>query len=130
MLDERQQFQSGDVNITAPSKYWSDFCSFFDYMLWLPEESFSKLRLHTYHLTGDNYQTYYFQRNQPSACAFKAMWEESVRDIPFEYVLNEPNGGIGFDFGNGKFVSHDIVRFQHAVNMSPISHCIGSIPLG
>ncbi len=43
-----------------PSQYWSDFCSAFDYMLELPEESFAKLRLHADHLTGDNYQTYYF----------------------------------------------------------------------
>jgi len=63
-------------------------------MLWLLEECFSKLRLHTYHLTGDNYQTYYF--GTPDS--LRPLWEECVKDIPSEYVLSEPAGGIGFDF--------------------------------
>lgn len=112
MLDERQQLEGGGVSAATPSKYWTDFCSFFDYMLWLPEECFSKLRLHTYHLTGDNYQTYYFG----NADSLRPLWEESVKDIPSEYVLNEPAGGIGFDLGNGRLVSRDILRYQHVVN--------------
>lgn len=60
MLEERNYLDKGIEVMAAPSKYWSDTCSFFDYLLYLPEEFFSKLRLHTYHITGDNYQTYHF----------------------------------------------------------------------
>jgi SAM-dependent methyltransferase len=112
MLDERQRLEHGNVTTATPSKYWSDVCSFSDYMLGLPEESFSKLRLHTYHLTGDNYQNYYFG----DAEAFKPLWKEEIRDIPSDYILHEPAGGIGFDFGNGRLISRDILRYQHIVN--------------
>ena len=112
-LDERQRLGTKEAGVTSPSKYWSDFCSFFDYMLWIPEESFSKLRLHTYHLTGDNYQTYYFKIG---AELFKATRQELIKDVPSDYVLYEPEGGIGFLCGNGKLVSHDILRYQQVVN--------------
>lgn len=113
MLEERHRLENRDVNVVSPSKYWLDFCSFFDYVLWLPEESFSKLRLHTYHLTADNYQIYYFSVNEKP---FRDFWKELIKGIPSKYVLYEPEGGIGYSFDNGKTVSHDILRFQHIVN--------------
>jgi SAM-dependent methyltransferase len=113
MLEERQRLQTEEIEVVSPSKIWSDACSFFDYMLWLPEESFSKLRLHTYHLTGDNYLTYYHKKGVES---FRDVWEELIEGIPWHYVLYEPEGGIGFPAGNGKSVSHDILRFQKVVN--------------
>lgn len=113
MLEERQRLQAEEIDEASPSEFWSNICSFFDYMLWLPEESFSKLRLHTYHLTGDNYQTYYFEKGVES---FRAAWEELIEGIPWDYVLYEPQGGIGFPCSNGKIVSHDILRFQRVVN--------------
>jgi hypothetical protein len=113
MLEERQRLQTEETEVVSPSKIWSDSCSFFDYVLWLPEESFSKLRLHTYHLTGDNYQTYWLKRGVES---FRDVWEELIEGIPWHYVLYEPQGGIGFPAGNGKSVSHDILRFQKVVN--------------
>jgi hypothetical protein len=61
MLDERHQLlQAENATGIAPSKYWVDCCSYFDYMLGLSEEAYSKIRLHTHHLTADYYQTYYF----------------------------------------------------------------------
>jgi SAM-dependent methyltransferase len=113
MLEERHRLENGSTGVVSPSKYWLDFCSFFDYMLWLPEESFSKLRLHTYHLTADNYQIYYFGVNERP---FRDFWRELIEGIPSEYVLYEPEGGIGYSFDNGRVVSHDILRFQHIVN--------------
>jgi len=113
MLNERQRLQAEEIDVSSPSKYWADFCSFFDYMLWLPEESFSKLRLHTYHLTGDNYQIYYFAKGAES---FRAAWEELIEGIPCDYVLYEPQGGIGFPCNNSQVISHDILRFQRIIN--------------
>ncbi len=112
MLEERQRLENKEVSFASPSRYWSDFCSFFDYMLGLPEESFSKLRLHTYHLTTDNYQIYYFGVD---AEPFKAYWRELIKDIPPSYIIYEPDGGIGFSLDNGKIVSHDILRFQYII---------------
>src|SRR5947209_13464956 len=58
MLEERQRLTSSSSRTASPSKFWSDFCSFFDYLPSLPDEAFANLRLHTYHLTGDTYQSY------------------------------------------------------------------------
>jgi hypothetical protein len=115
MLDERHRLQSESKDLASPSNYWSDFCSFFDYMLGLPEESFSKLRLHTYHLTGDNYQIYYFDTGA-YAETLRAIRQPLIAGIPCEYLLYEPEGGIGFPCRNGKIVSQDVLRFQQVVS--------------
>ncbi len=127
MLEERQEL-SGHSAAVAPSKFWSDICSFFDYVLWLPEHSFSRLRLHTYHLTGDNYQTYYFGKFNVDS--FEALWKQSVAGIPLDFVLSEPKGlikGIGFEVGDGRLVSHDILRFQHVFNTLYLHGVISSL---
>ncbi len=115
MLKEQGELvKNGGMTIMSASKYWSDFCSYFDYMLELPEASFSKIRLHTYHLTGDNYQLYYF--GSPDIFKAENNLDELVKDIPPAFILNEPKGGIGFSYANGRFVSADIVRYQRVVN--------------
>lgn len=115
MLEERASLSAtGGADPAQPSQYWSDFCSAFDYMLELPEESFAKLRLHTYHLTADNYQTYYF--GDPEAFYRRMNLAGLTRDIPPRCVLNEPAGGIGFHYANGRFVSLDTVKFQRVVS--------------
>lgn len=112
ILIERQQFQNGHHNIFIPSNYWADFCSYFDYMPGLSEEAFAKLRLHTYHLTGDNYQTYTFQ----DPYEYRIHADVLTKDIPPEFILNEPEGGIGFLYEDGRFLSRDILRFQRVIN--------------
>ncbi len=114
MLKERQLLENKDETIVSPSNYWSDFCSYFDYLLDLSEESFGKIRLHTYHLTGDNYQTYYF--GDPENFMKTSGLIALTKDLPSTYVLNEPEGGIGFRLDNGRFVSLDIVRYQRVVS--------------
>ena len=113
MLDERGALEGGQAPGAGPSRYWSDFCAFFDYLPGLPEESYEKLRLHTYHLTGDNYQRYYFG----DARAFLATgeWEALTAGLPNGFVLNEPEGGIGFRYPDGRFLSLDVLRFQRIV---------------
>lgn len=110
MLDERYKLEGNDTSITSPSKYWSDFCLYFDYLLDLPEEHFAKLRLHTYHLTSDNYQTYYF--DEPAR--IMAGWDGLTKDLPSQYLLSEPVGGIG-TYYNGRFLSQDVRRYQSVV---------------
>ena len=111
MLDERQRIES---TTARPSRYWTDFCSFFDYLIDLSPRSFAKLRLHTYHLTGDNYQTYYFG----DRAAFLNYWGPwlSTDGLPPSRILSEPDDGIGFRLDDGRFVSQDIARFQRSVS--------------
>lgn len=113
MLEERQTVPETGLPVASPSKFWSEECSNFDYMLILPEECFAKLRLHTYHLTRDDHWGY------------KHSEEEFVRmsgllglthGIPRNLVLDEPSGGMGFRLDDGRFVSHDTLRFQRTVN--------------
>lgn len=97
----------------GPSRYWTDFCSFFEYLIDLPARHFARLRLHTYHLTGDNYQTYYLGNRR----AFLDYWGHhlAVEDLPPRLVIEEPPGGIGFRLDDGRFVSQDVARFQRAI---------------
>jgi hypothetical protein len=113
MLLERQELRGADASAT-PSAYWSDFCRYFDYMLEMPAKYFRGIRLHTYHLTGDNYQTYYF--GGPELAKLQLAWEVLSRRAAPGYLLTEPSDGIGFYDKHGNFVSQDIIRFQRAVN--------------
>jgi hypothetical protein len=114
MLSERAQLKKHDKTLAMPSTYWSDFCSYFDYLLDLSPESLARIRLHTYHLTGDTYQTFYFQ---VGADAMLASWRQLVRGVPEEFVLSEPPGGLGFEVDDGtRRVNWDIYRAQMALN--------------
>jgi len=126
MLEERHALASAGSDNTSASRYWSDFCSFFDYMLELPEEYFAKIRLHTYHLTSDNYQTYYF--GNPQNFRHSLNLEVLTRDLPHEYVLNEPEGGIGHRYGEGRFISIDVARFQRVVSSLYRHHVFSELP--
>ncbi len=112
MLEEREKLIR-DGTFRPPSRYWTDFTSFFDYMGDLSPRSLAKVRLHTYHLTGDNYQTYYFG-NRKGFLDFYGPWL-ATDGLPAEHVLSEPEDGIGFRLEDGRFVSADIARFQRSV---------------
>jgi putative sugar O-methyltransferase len=115
MLDERHQLEFGEnAGVVSPSAYWTDFCSFFDYVPGMQDEAFAKLRLHTYHLTGDNYLTYYMDTGRGES-RFLAAWRRQVEGVPENYILYEPGQGIGYRTPGG-LVSVDITRYQHVVN--------------
>jgi len=112
MLEEREKLIE-EGTFRPPSRYWTDFSSYFDYMGDLSPHSLAKVRLHTYHLTGDNYQTYYFG-NRKGFLDFYGPWL-ATDGLPAEHVLSEPEDGIGFRLDDGRFVSADIARFQRSV---------------
>jgi len=113
MRAERLTLDGPSARTATPSQIWRD-CMLWDYMLGLPEDAFDKLRIHTYHFTGDNYQRYL---EEVGVDTFRANWDALVATTPPEYLLSEPEGGFGFTVGDGRLVSMDVMRFQEAVNV-------------
>jgi hypothetical protein len=93
MLEERASLirpaaaptNGSSAAVIAPSSYWSDFCAQFEYMLDLPAAAFGKLRNHTYHLTSDNYQTYYF--GDPAMFRRLSCYDAVIAGLPDRYIL-------------------------------------------
>lgn len=96
-----------------PSKIWADSCGRFQYLLDLPEKYYADLRYHTWHLTGDHYQTY--AGGEPEKFVSMADLETHAREMPSKYTINEPEGGIGFRYPNGRFLNNDILRYQTVI---------------
>ncbi len=114
MVEERALRQRQD-NSVLPSEYWTDFCGYFRYMTDLSEEYFGQLRLHTYHLDGETYQSVYFG----DAGVFRKRWcyDRLISGIPPRYRLSAPKilGEFGHDL-DGYVVNHSILRFQSVIN--------------
>src|SRR5437660_3484820 len=110
MLDERHALETAAAT-AAPSKLWSNTCACFDYLLDLPERHFVRLRSHTYHITSDNYLIYNGEPNE-----FREIWNLETTGVSDACKLNEPDGGIGFRFADGRFISKDILRLQAVVS--------------
>ena len=110
MLGERELL-AGENDIYKPSKYWTDFCSYFEYVMDLPDKYFERIRLHTYHLTSDNYLTYYFGDPQALEIPMRSLSD----GLPDQFAVSEPEGGIGFRLPDGRFASWDTYRFQQVI---------------
>lgn len=110
MIEERNRLALVDPEV-KPSHYWQSFCDRIDYIRDLSDEHLLRIREHTYHLTGDNYQTYYF--SDPHA--FK---EANKLDVITGTKLSEPDTGIGFDYvidGVVYKISNDLIRYMHVM---------------
>lgn len=112
MIQERNE-TNGSGDILRPSDYWNLSCDKFQYLLGLSEEYFGQLRLHTYHLDGDNYQNYFFKKNLSRDQRF---WESMVQGLPKDYIISAPAilGEPGYNF-NGHVVSAGTLSCQHAI---------------
>jgi hypothetical protein len=108
-----ERTNGNSAQVIAPSSYWSDFCAQFEYMLELAPREFAKLRNHTYHLTSDNYQTYYF--GDPVMFRRLSCYDAVIAGLPPRYLVGEPEDGIGYQL-DGRRVSWDIIRFQRAIS--------------
>jgi putative sugar O-methyltransferase len=113
MLEERQSLVDSNTKIVSPSKLWSFGLSNSDYMLGLSEESFAKLRLHTYHFTADVHLNYW---GDPQEFRVRLGVDTTSKDIPPKYIINELEGGIGYHYSDGRFISNDSLRFQNNIN--------------
>lgn len=111
MLKERQAM-TAEHDATDPSAVWSAACGLFDYLPGMRDESFGKIRLHTHVLTADHYLRYVLGTNKDK---FRRDWESKIKSIPEKYIIGEPEGGLGFAFGD-RLISFDIVRYQMLIN--------------
>jgi putative sugar O-methyltransferase len=113
MLNERHVLTGSNSKIESPSTLWTTALSSYDYMLGLDEAEYGKLRMHTHHFTGDAPNDYW-----GDAQAFRAASgvDTTTKNIPLTHILNEPAGGIGFHYNDGRFLSKDIIRFQSVIN--------------
>jgi SAM-dependent methyltransferase len=98
--------------LEEPSEYWTYFSKLCSYIYELSDESLDNIRIHTYHLTGDNYQLYEF--GDPQVFMANSKLQSLTRDLPSEWVLSEPDSGIGFRI-DGRLVSQDTVRYQGVI---------------
>jgi hypothetical protein len=105
----RQRDRTDTPEYSRPSAYWKDFCRYSHYVQNLSPEELHFLRYHTWHLTGDNYQRYYFALDGSKRGLieeYELLCGRLKADKPFA----EGDDGIGFDTERGK-ISDDLVRY-------------------
>jgi hypothetical protein len=109
-------------NWALPSVYWSDFARNFQYVYDLSSKELLRIRFHTYHLTSDNYQTYYFADEAYKRLILNGYeYFSNCSDLE---LVEEGIHGIGVDTRYGK-VSHDLLRYMGTVRDLFNSHVLG-----
>jgi putative sugar O-methyltransferase len=99
----------GDIQ---PSPYWQFFARGSSYLRAMPSEQFASLRLHTYHLDGDTYQSTFFS----SPARYRARYRALTRDLPERFRLSAPRacGEYGHDI-DGSLVNEAVLRWQELI---------------
>ncbi len=118
MLVERNALLSeptADACVASPSSFWSEHCEHFKYMIDLPEEYFTTLRKHTFHLTGDTYLSYMPPRELKQK-KFRQLFDAIWSRVPQDFWISEPQQGYGFYY-KGCWVNHDVCRYQSAIDI-------------
>jgi hypothetical protein len=108
--DALTQRATGDVpDYLRPSEIWQYFSGRTRYVRTLLPQDLRDIRYHTWHLTSDNYQTYYFGSTSTKRCMVEEY--EFIRSmLPAGPGLAEGSDGIGFDSPHGK-ISSDSLRY-------------------
>lgn len=118
-FDDIKQFISNAIQARSredvpehlrPSAFWMDFCKYTDYVRKLDDGELLKVRNHTWHLTADNYQTYYFHGAGSVRRGVEEEYEYLIRRLGLDTFPGEGEHGLGFDTRWGK-VCRDRVRY-------------------
>ena len=106
-IDQRQ---GGDVpDFLRPSDYWGESFKYSEYVRTLPPDELKRIRYHTWHLTSDHYQIYYFGTDANKRCLLEEYdYLSGMLEGPAAFA--EDDSGIGFDTDRGK-LSIDLVRY-------------------
>ena len=111
ILLERSAIESPNAE---PSAYWSEYCERLRYLMGLDEEHFSRLRDHTWQITGDIYSRYV----PPMASGYRVQLESKFStlwdELPTAFQLDEPERTFGLEFNN-RVVNTDLLRYQRLV---------------
>lgn len=91
-----------------PSDYWADFCNYFEYVFKLDDDELKYIRRHTYHLTSDIYQRYYFASKEYKQLILSGF--DLFSGLLGGFVYDETEYGIGVE-GPLCRVSHDSLRY-------------------
>jgi len=100
------------ISVLGQSDYWADFCDFFSYVYYLPEWELKRIRRHTFHLTSDSYQRYYF-----ADIGFRNAIENGYKyfvDQLDGFSIDEGIQGIGIKISK-QILSHDLLRYLGAL---------------
>ncbi|MED5394005.1 MAG: putative sugar O-methyltransferase [Actinomycetota bacterium] len=111
ILLERSAIENPD---SEPSAYWSEYCERLKYLMGLEEQHFSRLRDHTWQITGDIYNRYV----PPQANGYRSQLESGFsslwNELPTTMHLDEPERTFGLEF-NDRIVNTDLLRYQRLV---------------
>lgn len=99
-------------SVHSPSPYWGYFVEQFAYLYDLSDAQLQRIRYHTYHLTGDNYQRYLFRNLNPAAIA--ARYRRLLPALE-GFLPSEPPGGFGYSV-DGALVTEDLIRYMEVLN--------------
>jgi putative sugar O-methyltransferase len=97
------------AGVLAPSDYWKDANGYSSYVRTLPDEELKHIRRHTWHLTGDRYDTYQFISERQRRRII-AQYESTLPQLG-GFRPHEPDGGIGVDTPYGRLNS-GILRYS------------------
>lgn len=100
------------AGVMTPSDYWRDYNGFSSYVRTLPDEELKYIRRHTWHLTGDRYDSYLFASNRLRRRVIKQY--ESMLPRLGDFRPQEPTDGIGLDTQYGRLNS-GILRYSVAL---------------
>jgi len=120
---QRQTIQEVKRNISAmlyervsrdmPGKFWDNACDRFRYLLDLPEEHYSRLRWHTFHVDGDLFNPYFYESHKER---ITKAYHHLTAELPKRCHLSAPKvmGEFGYDI-EGKVVNESVLATQHTV---------------
>ena len=113
MIEEFKGLPIDSRHLFAPSNYWTTSIENFRYLWALPEEHFLRLDVHLFHFTGLTPYVYLSDRNEE----FRLLSgiDQLCRDLPIEYVINEPIGNTAFEYNDGRRLTWDTVRRQRII---------------
>ncbi len=110
-----------------PSAYWSEYCERLRYLMGLDEEHFSRLRDHTWQITGDTYSRYIPPLASGNRIRLESEFSILWNGLPTAYQLDEPERTFGLEFDN-RVLNTDLLRYQRLVAAMHKGGLLGDAP--